>query len=390
MKLVNHTITLLLLVISANLTSQNGDISCGTEESPEFIYKLQSIKPELKKIEQEVLTRSFSKKTESKQNIQKVPVQFHILRNSDDSVNIDAYAINQALENLNDIFIETQLKFYLYQNINYITDSDYIQWNKGDEVHVVKTDYTSGIINIYFTDNIKNSSGNNICGYSINKNNSHLIIMKKDCLNNGSSLAHEMGHVFSLLHTHGPSNSNTSSELVNGSNCDTEGDGICDTPADPCLSSNNVDNFCSYTGAEKDPNGDSYYPDTENIMSYSRKGCRNQFTPQQLARMYAYFNVEKKAFIQSESIIQVNEDSSDNYDLNKVSIYPNPISENKIYLNNQSTLARVNYQITNLHGQILMSGEVINSIIDASSLSSGTYFLELAGPDYRVVKKFIK
>ena len=46
-------------------------------------------------------------------------------------------------------------------------------------------------------------------------------------------LAHELGHALGLPHTHGYTNTGTTTELVDGSNCTTNGDRFCDTPADP-------------------------------------------------------------------------------------------------------------------------------------------------------------
>ena len=71
-----------------------------------------------------------------------------------------------------------------------------------------------------------------------------------------------------LYHTH--QTSRFGYELVSGSNCDTAGDLICDTPADPGLSSSNVDTTCKYKGTSRDPDGNTYNPDTRNVMSYSR------------------------------------------------------------------------------------------------------------------------
>lgn len=102
----------------------------------------------------------------------------------------------------------------------------------------------------------------------------------------GGIFAHELGHVFSLPHTHanmaGPVGTD---ELVNGSNCATAGDFICDTPADPILSAvpGRVDSLCNYTDTVyTDANGDLFQPDTRNIMSYAPYSCYNQFSPQQL------------------------------------------------------------------------------------------------------------
>ncbi|APY11868.1 hypothetical protein BWZ22_11770 [Seonamhaeicola sp. S2-3] len=102
-----------------------------------------------------------------------------------------------------------------------------------------------------------------------------------------------MGHFFSLIHTHGPDNNTLTTELVDGSNCDTDGDGICDTPADPKLTCENVNNFCQYIGTETDANGQAFTPDTGNIMSYAYKACRTHFSEQQLARMYAFYITQK-------------------------------------------------------------------------------------------------
>jgi hypothetical protein len=81
-------------------------------------------------------------------------------------------------------------------------------------------------------------------------------------------------------------------ELVDGSNCATDGDQLCDTPADPTLECDSTDPGynvtaypgCGYFGTETDPNADSYSPDTHQFMSYSCKLCRDSWTPEGEAR----------------------------------------------------------------------------------------------------------
>lgn len=93
------------------------------------------------------------------------------------------------------------------------------------------------------------------------------------------TLTHEMGHFWGLEHTFaGP-------ELVNGSDCATAGDAICDTPADP-YSGPEIAYLtdCIFTAMMQDSNGDWYDPDVGNIMSYYG-GCRCHFTYQQYERM---------------------------------------------------------------------------------------------------------
>ena len=72
---------------------------------------------------------------------------------------------------------------------------------------------------------------------------------------NHSTLAHEIGHYFNLFHTHQGSAdpdengviSGNSTEYVDGTECSTRGDGLCDTSADPNLS-DLVGDSCEYTG----------------------------------------------------------------------------------------------------------------------------------------------
>ena len=94
-----------------------------------------------------------------------------------------------------------------------------------------------------------------------------------------------MGHYFDLLHTH---DTGYGQECVDGSNCNEAGDGICDTPADPGLGTDNVDSTCNYTGTETDPcHDDPYEPDTTNYLSYSPKACKSNFTDGQNLRAQA-------------------------------------------------------------------------------------------------------
>lgn len=96
-----------------------------------------------------------------------------------------------------------------------------------------------------------------------------------------STLVHELGHILGLGHTDGGA-----PELVDGSNCATAGDHICDTPADPGLYLPGVVDLatCTYVGAMTDANGDTYQPIVNNIMSASP--CpKDSLTPQQGAVM---------------------------------------------------------------------------------------------------------
>lgn len=105
------------------------------------------------------------------------------------------------------------------------------------------------------------------------------IHLERGCL---GSLTHEMGHQWGLAHTF----AGNGEELVDGSNCETAGDGICDTPADPFDPADEEtvwQNGCEFVYLGLDDNGQFYQPDMGNIMSYY--GCDCGFTRGQYLRM---------------------------------------------------------------------------------------------------------
>lgn len=277
----------------ANSNAQKSLEACGTVTNSETLHYLNSIKPELKKFEQAFLQlKSVANKSQAK-FINSIPVKAHVIRSSDGTGGICESDLYNAFSNLNTVYADAFMSFFLCEGINYINEDELCHLNKGDETNLIERYNVPGLINIYFTDNILGESDDTLCGYTDNSGRNDVIVLKSSCVTNSSSLAHEMGHFFSLIHTHGPDNTKLTTEFVDGSNCDTDGDGICDTPADPKLTSKNVNNFCEYTGTEKDAHGDLFAPDAQNIMSYSLKGCRSHFSNQQLARMYAFYHTAK-------------------------------------------------------------------------------------------------
>jgi len=131
-------------------------------------------------------------------------------------------------------------------------------------------------INIYLVSELQDPG---TCGFAVvngisNLSNSHIFLKCQ-----GGTLVHEMGHLFGLLHTF----EGNGVENVNGSNCETEGDNICDTPADPFIEDTDmslwVNEHCEFIFEGLDANGEYYSPDVGNIMSYYP--CTCGFTWQQ-------------------------------------------------------------------------------------------------------------
>ena len=105
-----------------------------------------------------------------------------------------------------------------------------------------------------------------------------------------TSFIHQLGIFFGLAPTH----QDPGAELVDGSNCEDEGDRICDTPADPFLLNGAADprlflDNCEFIFQNRDPNGEFYQPDVGNAMSYYGCPCTG-FTRGQFLKMVENYN----------------------------------------------------------------------------------------------------
>jgi hypothetical protein len=103
---------------------------------------------------------------------------------------------------------------------------------------------------------------------------------------NIATMGHEVGHCLGLYHTFQRFNSVRERVTRVSSNpcynCETQGDLLCDTPADD---NGGVNGSCVYTGGGTDPCGVAFAPQTNNMMAYGNFICRDAFTSGQGARM---------------------------------------------------------------------------------------------------------
>ena len=219
-----------------------------------------------------------------------VPLTFHVVRTSSGQQGLSQARLDQALLDANLAYAPLSIEFCLVGPVNYIDDDDlYFNINSSAEIDALRSmNPVPGTINVYFTENLNNGSSS-ICGRSSFSTSAvQGIAMKNSCTglaSNPSTFPHELGHYFDLYHTH---SSSMGAECVDGSNCASAGDLVCDTPADPTLGSSNVTSGCAYVGNDTDNcHGDPYAPLPDNFMSYSRKTCRTEFTPGQKNRALA-------------------------------------------------------------------------------------------------------
>ena len=223
---------------------------------------------------------------------QYISVSAHIVRNNNGTGGLTNSQLDDALDIVNSIYAPVDMVFQLC-SVNEINDTDLYTFQTNEETELDNYD-VENTVNVYFFNSVHTVSGYSLCGYSRLPGGSNPIdrvIMRNSCTLNGSTLAHEFGHYFGLLHTHGSSNAcSSTNELADGSNCDVAGDYVCDTPADPNLSNSfcgtgtfNSSN-CAYTGNHLDDDGEPFNPDPDNIMSYAHKPCRVVMTDGQLDR----------------------------------------------------------------------------------------------------------
>ncbi|MFD2823823.1 HYR domain-containing protein [Lacinutrix iliipiscaria] len=185
--------------------------------------------------------------------------------------------------------------------INYINNTDLMVlgtngdpgsgYTEGD--NILQLNNVPNVVNAYFVDTAYGSSGGSIGGYARfpwNLPNDYFVIVNNNASDNGTTVAHEMGHYFGLLHTFETA---YAVELVNGSNCGVAGDLLCDTPADGYHTFGDVNSgTCAYTSGT-DANGDPYAADPTQIMSYNQPfSCSTNFSSDAEDRMRFYMGKE--------------------------------------------------------------------------------------------------
>ncbi|MGV8947694.1 MAG: T9SS type A sorting domain-containing protein [Lutibacter sp.] len=215
-----------------------------------------------------------------------INIKFHIVRETNGTGGFNPSNIETLVSNLNQVYNPVNIHI---NNIgyDYIDNSNYYNLTVAGFNSLIAINNTSNSINFYLV----NSYGS-YAGQAQDIPSTNLVVVNDYAFLSTSE--HELGHCLNLYHTHHGTwicerDANTCIEVDGNSNT-TCGDYVEDTPADPCLYPyiNNscsglreytVDIYCNYTG---DIN---YHPDTSNIMSYSRKSCRINFSKKQGQRM---------------------------------------------------------------------------------------------------------
>lgn len=216
----------------------------------------------------------------------KFTIVAHVVLDGNGNQNVEETQIREDLAQINTYFEPICVSFELcelktipnYQYDTLIVEEEWAQLQI--ENHLANR------INLFYTTEFEGEL-EMFCGFAslggIGQLGAGGIVIKCPGFN---TLLHEMGHYFGLSHTF----EGSGIELVNGDNCETAGDNICDTPADPFVVGEDLANYidfengCRFISPKVDANGEYYRPDTGNVMSYY-SGCECGFTYGQYLKM---------------------------------------------------------------------------------------------------------
>lgn len=213
-------------------------------------------------------------------------VNVHVIKDSIGNIGVSQSAIDEALEVVNETFGKIGISFSLGE-FNIIPEYEYCDSiDSLLQVELFDKYLIDSTINLFLLDSVYRY-GTNFYGLSLLPDSADAIFMRKDYIP-GNAVITQLGHFFGLLSTH---EMITGFELVNGSNCESAGDLICDTWADlgPYGVYGQVNEDCEYTGGEQDTNGEWYAPSVANYMADAPAECKCVFTKLQYRRIFYYY-----------------------------------------------------------------------------------------------------
>ena len=261
-------------------------------------------------------------------SIQYVPIKFHIISETDGTNGVKEARVLDQLDALNEDFADLEIQFYLKDcSFNYINNSTVFENHEATIGTIMKANRDPAAINIFIPETA-DRNGNDLgrtLGYylktaftSVGVFDSDWIVVRKSEISGGSiTLTHELGHFFTLAHPHrgwdsepydaqvhgNPVQANSPSgiptELQDGSNCDTAGDLLCDTPPDYNFGLNWRD--CNYDGGALDPKGTVVNPEEKLYMGYFNFCTSDDyfFSNMQKAAMVASLNGGDRSYIRN-------------------------------------------------------------------------------------------
>lgn len=255
-----------------------------------------------------------------------IPVTFHMVASSSGTGRVTEEAVLMQVANINASYADQEAIFYI-DRFNYF-DNDAVYNTPGSAAATtqMRLRKDNNSVNVFIVNNIEsNGPGTTLAYY--NPQEDWLVSRKGEINGATSTLAHEMGHFFSLAHPFfgwdchpftldeytNPVNVNFTLpcddfgggsiliELHDRSNCNTAGDRICDTPEDYNLGLF-FQNDCDENTIIKDKNGEVIKPMTNNFMSYYRDCAMYVFSATQKNLINTDFFSFQRTYIRTGNV----------------------------------------------------------------------------------------
>ncbi len=284
---MRHLLNLVFTLVTFGFVNATPNGGCGTVTPPQW----NSYLSETERLNPSLLEAGL------RGGMRYIPVFYHIVARTDGSGAASLKDVFVSHCEMNQEFTKFNMYFYI-AGIDTVKNSGLYGYATMDNNDAFPLYNKPNKCNVYI-----NTSMPGICGEATFPgwaSNGGGIFIAAGCHGEGTTtLIHEMGHYFRLLHTF---ETWGGVEFVNGSNCANAGDGYCDTPADFI----NYRATCPYTGTETDPNGDLYSTviDESLYMSYFSDNCQNKFSTEQRAEMNQCLSVDR-AYLLNQTLPDV-------------------------------------------------------------------------------------
>ena len=256
-----------------------------------------------------------------------IPITFHLVAATNGTGRIQEEDVFRQLHSLNNQYADQDVVYYIDRLSYFDNDAVYNTPASSAARIQMRGRKDNNSINVYITLNADSGSGGPGQTLAYYDPQDDWIVSRKNQINSGTkSLAHELGHFFSLPHPHAgwdcypytdedygnpvtaeftiPCDGGGGSlpiELQNGSNCTTAGDRICDTPPDYNIGLLHQ-NGCANNTSIKDKNGEVITPITTNYMSYYMECDTWSFTQTQKNLMNTDYFTIQRAYIRTGKI----------------------------------------------------------------------------------------
>jgi len=252
-----------------------------------------------------------------------IPITFHLVANAAGTGRVEEENVLKQVLNFNNAYADQDIIFYI-DHFNYF-DNDAVYNMPSSQL--ARTQMTlrrdNNAINIFICKTADDGSGPGVTLAYYDPQGDWIVTAKGEVNGAAKTLSHEVGHFFSLQHTHAgwdcfpftltdytnPVNVDATLpceggggsiliELHDRSNCATAGDKICDTPEDY-----NLGLFyqpgCTQNNVIKDKNGEVIKPMTTNYMSYYSDCDTNEFTTTQKSLINTDYLTGRRLYIRT-------------------------------------------------------------------------------------------